>query len=789
MEHIGFNRFPNELVSNEIKKSKEFGKQYASAIWRKWQPIYHNRKKNIQKLRKYAAGEHCIEKCKKNISGKYTDIAFWEIDWDNKINILPTLLRNYYNSVDMRELQPIVKAVDPSALEFKTKRKEEKLKLFHAKDFIQQATEINGGQSPIPLDSIPLSKEQIELEEQTAEPLKIEKAETLVLETIARDNLFHLIQKEVLEEMVVTNYGIAKVSTCPIKGVKIESVKIENFIHGETSNKYFSDCPYYGEIKYITVGQLKNIAKESGISLNNEKIRKMARCSSVEQLSDHLKIKVLFYAFKTFFEEEHVVKKTYSKKANKKTNAIKLIPKNEYKPKHENEKIQHIVQNYDVWLEGIMVLDAENTIIRHRVMKNIPENKIQGGILPPYIVFTPRHKSIVEEVSPIIDSLQELKYRIIHHRNTLKGVITDIDLDTITGIKLGNQNLSPLEVLSIYFTKGIRFRKTVDEDGDPINKPPSIGESDSPIPRALIELTSQYLNEIQQLQQTFGAIQYEQVNPDPKTLAEIEMYRFSNNTSLRDYTDSLYEWSVQCYQTISSRINDAFHWKNIRDKFVAAIGTDDVEVIEAFKKQRGNHYFGVYIDYIPTAEEKLNLQKRLELYVQQGIITPLDEMRITNTRNRIQALSLLNLIIMNKQKELQAAKEAEHSAQMNVNAQSAIISQEEKRKTLAIEHEYKLKILEREFEIKTFLQQKEGEKDLLIEQTRAEAKIVAAQWAEKYAQDLAMMKKEVDKQTRLESIEKSKELESKLIDQRKGKIEGFYPKNADINITNLNDSI
>lgn len=766
--------FPSEAVSNEVKKSFNFAKEYASAIWSEWERKIITRNKKIKELREYANGEQDISHCKKNIVRNYIKADMLHIDWQDKLNLLPIVLRSFYNSVDMDELTPVVKAIDPSALAFKDKRKKEKLELFYAKDFIQMASELAGGESPIPLENIPQSKEQIELEEETAHPLKIETAEELVIEAVARQNAFHLIQKDILEEMVVTNYGIGKVSTCPINGVKMELVKIENFIHGKSSNRYFSDCPYYGEVRNISVGQFKNIAKESGLSFSDEEIKKMASISQLTELTNSTQIKVLCYAFKTYFQN------VYKKKINRKTKAVSLIDRTqdvgterEYKPKYESDKSEKIVDNYEVWFEGIMVLDENKTIIKHKLMNNMPEH--QGNILPPYIVVCPRHKSIVEEVIPRINAIQELRYRILHYRNSLKGNLTEIDPDMIANITLGNEKLSPKEVLSMYFTMGLAFRKTKDEDGEFVNNNRPLQEIDPGIPRALIQLSQEFISEIQLFNQSFGAIQYEQASPNPKSLTEFEPYRFSSNTAMRDYINYLYQWSINCYQSVSSRINDAFEWKHIREKFINAIGSDDVEVIEEFRKNRGNHYFGIYVDYIPTAEERTNLQKRLEQYVMNGLLDPLDEMEISGVKNRKKALSMLRLRIIAKQQEMQQAEMQKHENQINANAQSAIIAQEEKRKTMQLEFQLKAEADAIEFERKAFLLQKQGEISITQEQIRSEAKVTAQQWSSQFATDLAKFKKDEERKTKMISNDQNAHNQEQLIKLRKGIIDKIEP--------------
>ena len=762
-------KFPDEMVSNDTKKGFDFAQKFGSAIWSEWDYRFDKRYSQIQINRSYAKGEQDITHCKKNIARNYIKEEFLHVDWSDKLNLLPTILRNFYNSVDMDELTPVVKAIDPDAVAIKDKRKSDKLKLFYAKDFIQEVAQQNGGQSPIPLDSIPQSKEQVDLEEQSANPLKIETAEELILEAVSRENYFHLMQREALEEAVETNYIIGKVETCPVDGIKMNLVKIEDFIHGKTSNRYFSDCPYYGQVKKITVGEFKNIAKQSGLKFTDEQIRKMASKSTVDELSETTEIKVLFYAFKTFFHN------VYKKKINKNTKALKVIDRskdvgteNEYNPKSESDISEKVVDNYDVWFEGIMVLDSDKTIIKHDLVKNMPQH--QGRIIPPYIVIKPRHKSIVEEVIPRVNAIQELRYRILHFRNTLRGNITEIDPDMIANISLGNDKLTPKEVLSMYFTMSLAFRKTKDEDGEPVNQNRPLQEMDSGIPRALIQLSTEFITEIQLLNQSFGIVQYEQSKPNPKTMGVMEMYRFSDNTNMRDYVNSLYQWSVNCYQSVSSRINDAFEWKNVRDKFIDIIGTDDVEVIEEFRKNRGNHFFGIYIDYIPSDEEKIRFEQRVDNYVTQGIFDPLDAEEITNIKNKKRALAMLRLRLMAKQKELQAAQEREYQQQVGVGVATSNAAAENKAKLLELEYGLRLQEMQKKFEYETFTQQKEGEIKIAEQQIQRDAKITAQQFAAKYTADLTKFKKESDADIMRERLDKSLYNQQQAIKLRKGEI-------------------
>lgn len=410
-------------------------------------------------------------------------------------------------------------------MEIKNERKNQKLKLFYGKDFLNQLFAMNNGSSGLGInpEQIPQSKEQIQLEEDAAKPLRIERGEEKALQYVLLNNYFDDIQTQILEDISVLNLGAVRIETDPIEGIKLARVKPENFLHGKKNDRFFSDSSYFAEVRDIDLGTFKNIAKESSISFTDEEIRQLTGLSNFDDLNSKVEIRVLYYTFKTFFTT------VYKKKTNRNTGKINLIDRTkdigtdkEYSPKYDSDKSEKLTDNYDVWFEGIMCLNTlesgsygERQIIRHRPVSNMPE--FCGKILPPYAAVSPRNRSVVDEVMVMIDSIQELRYGILHHRNTLRGNITEIDPDSIADITLGKEKLTPQEVLSFYFSLNLAFRKTKDEDGDPINGARPLSEIPTGIPYALRELMTQFVSDVQIFNQYFGAVQYDSAKPDPKT--------------------------------------------------------------------------------------------------------------------------------------------------------------------------------------------------------------------------------------------------------------------------------
>ena len=764
------NNFPDELVSNEKKKSFDFAQEFMSAVWGEWEHKYLQRQKDFDELDAYALGKQDVSDCKKAIKRKFIKEEFLHIDWDDKIKILPQMLRNYTNSVDYTSFSPLVRAIDYSAMEIKNNRKNDKMKLLNAKDFLEQSASLNGGQSPIPLDQIPESKEQVQLEEDSTKPLRIERGEEKALQYVLLDNYFRDKQNQATNDAVVYNLFGGRLHTDPIEGIKIHRINPRNIIHGERNDPFFSDSRYFGEAKSISVGMYKNICKESGVSVKDEDLRKLLGIGTDAKIDNKAKIKVIFYAFETFFQ------KVYKKVTKPESGKITLIDRTkdigtdkEYNPKSDSYKSEKLVDNYTVWFEGVMVLDGEKTIIRHQLVNNIPE--FNGKILAPYVICSPREVALVEENIAAIKSLQQLRYRILHHRNILKGTITDIDPDSIADITLGKEKLTPEEVLSFYFSLQLSFTKRVDSEGDPINGARPITEMPATIPYALRELTEQYIKELQAWYTGWGAYQYDQQKPDPKTQDINEPFRLSDNTQLRDITNCLFDWTTKVLQNCSSRINDAFDFPAVKQKFIDNIGFDDYNALEQWKKDRSKHSFHIYTDYVMTKKDRAELLIAIDMHIQRGELDVADKLELGSMINSREAAAKLALKVMANRKKMSANELDKIKENQNQNILAAQASGEQNRATLQLEYELRKQFQKIKFDQDAFLLQKGGEIKITEAQVNGENKVTAAQFSQQFTADLAITKKKIDEETMLKKMDKSKENQAELIKLRQGKIE------------------
>ena len=452
-----------------------------------------------------------------------------------------------------------------------------------------------------------------------------------------------------------------------------------------------------------------------------------------------------------------------------------------------SDKSEKITETYPVWLEGVMILDgSKNKVIKHNKCFSMPEHR--GKVLPPFIVCRPRKISLIEEIIPRIDSIDLLRYRILHLRNTLKGNITRLDPDSLANVTLGNETLQPDEVLSLYFAQYIAFDKNIDEfTGDVTQRRSGINEIPSTIPYALRELTTQFIQEIQLLQQTFGAIQYDEAKADPDTQGKFEMYRNSDNTALRDYTKNLYTWIVRVNQVISSRLNDIDTFPNLLERYANELDTEDEDVKKFFLEERKKSRFEVYEDMIMTKEEKADFAQLLNMHVSAGQLDALDVQILKNVRNPKVAAARLRLMLMTKQKQQQDFEMQKMQENQNQNVVSAQVAAEEKRKTLELEYSLKSQLEKTKFENDYMLLQKQGEIKIMETANANQTKMQLEEFRKKFESDLTAFKKEQDRQIRLEGIDASAQNQQQLIKLRKGEIDNINEEpTQSIDLSTLN---
>lgn len=776
------NTFPDENIPNTEKKEVKFAQQYANAIWTKESVRLTKNQAQFKKNQLYADGKQPLEDCKRNIKRKYINEAFLSVNWDSRVTILKDHLPKIWNGVDMSEFTPAVYAIDPEAKEFKAVRKNEKIKLLYAKDFIQEMAQLNGGQSPIPLDSIPNSKEELEMEEDQAKPLESETAEEMVLNGVAAENNFSSVQWRVFRDTIIDGVGASKVWTDPIEGIKIKYIPNHNFIHQETLDPYFTDCRYFGHIEYLTVDEVRKIAKRNNIVITDDEFKKILKVT--DSLDDQANIQVFNFAFRTFLKDVYKVKK------KRENNRVSILDRtkdegtdNAYIPKNESDISQRVEDVYDTWFEGIMIIGGDNKVIKYSRCENMAEYK--SMILPPYIAYAPRisengYNSIIETAIPKVDILQELDWKIQHLRNQLRGKMVEIDQASLSKIpKGGGKFYEPKEIFEFFFTLGITFRNTTDMDGEKINNEMPMREIPSTPNHDIVTLAQEFLREKSLLLEMFGYVGSDNSRTDDKTLYDTEPYRLSDNLALKDYSDGMFVFTTRTYQAVSSMLDNIFTWSNLKDKYTAMVGADDVAVLEKYKKNRSKYHYENLIELRMTRQEKLELIQALQIEQQAGLLTSADIFEIKNVKTIKMAQRMIHVRTEARRKKMQEYEMGKSEQNQNGNLTAIEASKQKELEILQMTYALKEQFAQQEHIRELELQYNEMQKLAAQSQDKKDFTEQMEIMRQEIITQRDLMKKQVDKETALEKQKVASARVSYMIGQRNGEV-GMLPEAQEI---------
>ena len=131
----------------------------------------------------------------------------------------------------------------------------------YAKELMQQAKQalgIDAKQSKIPADQLPQSNEELELHMQLSYKQSVEIAEEEAITTTLASNRWPLTKRRINEDLVVCGIACAKTSFNKTNGIVVDYVDPANLIYSYTEDPNFEDVYYVGEVKSITIPELKN---------------------------------------------------------------------------------------------------------------------------------------------------------------------------------------------------------------------------------------------------------------------------------------------------------------------------------------------------------------------------------------------------------------------------------------------------------------------------------------------------------------------------------------------------
>ena len=770
--------FPSQIASDAEKSTQEYGLEVARAIEHEWfkrdsgATRFYSNRDEFHRLRLYARGEQSVKKYKDELSIN-GDLSYLNLDW-KPVPIIPKFVDIVVNGMSDRLYDIKAFSQDPASMKQRTDYVESVLEDMQTKeisDNIMAQLGVNVYSNDP--EKLPENEEELALHMQLEYKQAIEIAEEQAINTVFNSNNYDLTQRRLNYDLAVIGIGCIKNEFNTSQGIKIKYVDPADVVYSYTYSPYFDDIYYIGEVKSVTINELKqqfpNLTQEDLEELTKQGVQTSAshnRYINEDSVLDANTIQILYFNYKTYNNQVFKIKKTAS-------GADKAIPKSDqFNPPKDNRSLfTKESRSIEVVYDGAFVLGTQK-LLKWEIAKNMVRPKSDTTkVMMNYNVVAPRIykgriESLVSRITTFADMIQltHLKLQQVMARMIPDGVY--LDADGLAEIDLGNgTNYNPQEALNMFFQTGSVIGRSMTTDGDmnagrvPIQELTSNGGNNK-----ISSLISTYNYYLQMIRDVTGLNEARDGSmPDKNALVGVQKLAAANsNTATRHILQSSLYLTAKTAEAISLRISDILEFSPTRDAFISSIGRFNVATLEDIKNMH-LHDFGIFIELAPDEEEKQMLENNIQQALAKDQIYLEDAIDIREIKNIKLANQLLKVRRRKKLEQDQQRQQSNIQAQAQANSQTTqVAAQMEMQKNQAIsQQKAELAQVEANLEMQKMQQEKELKKELMkyeydlnIALKDKEGEVFTNR--EKYKEDRK------DERTRIQASQ-----QSKLIEQRK----------------------
>ena len=749
---FSFSGFPDPLAPDEDKIKMSYGLQAAKAIEKEWfyRPEtgvsgYYDKRDKYHSLRLYARGEQST-KIYKDLMNNGEDTSYTNYDW-RPLQVIPKFVKLITNQMTERLFDIRAEAVDKFSTDLKDTHKKSLEDFVYAKPAVKMAKEQLGVDiAPEDESDFPETQEEVELFMNLKYKPAIEIAAEEAMRFTLELNSYDEVQSRVIEDITVIGIGAIKHHTDPSKGIMVEYVDPANLVNSYTVHRDHQDVNYFGEVKRISLSELKRISTGQ---LTDEEMTNIGQSvnewasyhgsstseSYMEELQSMM-VDVLFFNFKS------TNTLAYKKKYNK-SGGFKMTEKESTFSKREDdaENTGYDVNRkiIDVWYEGCLVLGTQH-LFNYKLCENMvrPEGYL-NLTSPNYIVYAPelyqgRTSSTVGRIIPYVDEMQQIHIKLqqIIAKARPNGIY--IDVAGLNEITMGDGNvLTPLEAIKIYDETGNILGTSLTHEGDFNYGREPIKELKNGVIDGLDRLINAYNHYLNLVRDAIGIAQGADASaPHPDMAVGVQQQLAANsNTATRHILDGALVISSKLGKGLALRLKDIFLYSDLKEVYINAIGRVNVRILEALKKYH-LHDLGITIVLKPDTEERQYLEQNVQVALQQQLITLDDAIDIRNIGNTKLANELIKTRRVRREKEKmdnEKAMEAQRAEGQAMIAERASQARQQEMQAkiqseLAIvqaKSQAKMQELEKEAEVKSILMQKEFDFNMQLQGMQVQA--------------------------------------------------------------------
>ena len=665
--------FPSQVVSDEEKATWDYGSQVAMAIENEWFDQgrtngnrYLTNWNNFHQLRLYARGEQSTKKYKDELSIN-GDLSYLNLDWQ-PVPILSKFVDIVVNGISSKSYDIKAYAQDPSSVKKRTQYASKIYEDMLAKEYLDNLKSTLGmdlyQSSP---SKLPGSDEELELHMQLSYKQSIEIAEEETISSVLAQNKYDLVRRRLNMDLTVLGIAATKTDFNTAEGITVDYVDPAYMVYSYTEDPNFEDIYYIGEVKSITIPELKKEFPE----ISEQELERIQKIPGNRQYVtgwgnyDKNTVQVMYFEYKTYANQVFKIKKTDQ-------GLEKALEKPDSFNPPINDGFERVSRSIEVLYSGAKVLGA-NEMLKWQMAENMTRpfadtTKVEMN----YAICAPRMykgriESLVSKCIGFADMIQltHLKLQQVMSRLVPDGVF--LDMDGLAEVDLGNgTNYNPAEALNMYFQTGSIVGRSLTQDGEINRGRVPVQELTSSSGQAKIQsLIQTYQYYLQMIRDVTGLNEARDGStPDKNTLVGLQkMAANASNVATRHIKQSSLYLTLKIAENISLKVADALQFPLTAEALVNSISTYNVSTLEQIKKLN-LHDFGIFLELEPDEEEQAQLEQNIQMALQQGGIDLEDVIDIRQIKN----LKLANQMLKIKRKE--KAKQEQANQQSNIKAQA-----------------------------------------------------------------------------------------------------------------------
>ena len=669
--------FPSQVVPDAEKASWEYGSQVASAIETEWFDQgrtngnrYLTSWNNFHSLRLYARGEQPTQKYKDELSIN-GDLSYLNLDW-KPVPVISKFVNIVVNGISQKEFDIKAFSQDPESVKKRTNYATAIAEDMFAREQIalaQQTLGIDASQSNIPPPLLPETKEELELHMQLSYKQSIEIAEEEAISTTLSKNRWELTKRRINEDLVVCGIACAKTNFNKSNGVTIDYVDPAHVIYSYTEDPNFEDIYYVGEVKSITIPELKKQFPQ----ISEEELEKIQKMPGNRQYItgwgnyDANTVQILYFEYKTYMNQVFKLKQTDNglEKVIQKTDEFNPPPADTY---------DRVSRSIEVLYSGAKVLGT-NTMLKWELAENMTRPASDSTkVEMNYALCAPRMykgriESLVSKITGFADMIQitHLKMQQVLSRMVPDGVF--LDMDGLAEVDLGNgTNYNPAEALNMYFQTGSIVGRSLTQDGELNRGKVPIQELTSSASGAklqsLIQTYNYYLQMIRDVtglnEARDGSIQ------DKDSLVGIaKMAANQSNIATKHINQASLYLALRICENISLKIADVLSFPLTRNALIESISLYNAQTLGEISNLN-LHDFGIYLELEPDEEERAQLEQNIQIALKNNGIDLEDAIDIRQIKN----LKLANQLLKQKRKKKIKRDQAQQKQMIDAQAQA-----------------------------------------------------------------------------------------------------------------------